>query len=855
MSRNQSIWCPSGGEWYGCSTGTFFAGCCAVNPCSVTCPQQHLYPVHFDAAIFGTFPDLSCGSSANFYTCSGEKTFFGCCKSNPCASDDCPHGGLAPAFMQRPEQIELFGDPAINNIGVAPITTSSVALAREPATTSIPVYDGFGSGPSTRIISPSVSITAMVSLCVFIAIWLGWRKLSSRDGHIYASVEPTQLSMDAIDPVQPDTSVSSINTSVAPEKDDLQRLSSASLLALLTSSLAVLAMCSFLLFLWFGDSRNKTWSHIMVQGWATRCVAVTALVLRTSVDIQATVACAILASLLLESKSGIHVFHTARISAMRTDSTSPWAFIRCVLEEFWRSTTQSRHNYHVYAMAICLLITTTVVQFSSTLLLSDLKQGPLIGAVTPAEVLPCLSYPVGGIERIARDSAWTTNPPNYATFGEYHELPEEPTDGVVDTGMLLRAFLPYAATELRQALATYTGNALTIDARVTCQAPLITEFDGQGLNGQVKGVVSPSKNATGLQSIQPTPFDCTVAGQDETTICQLGLSDNVFMGSFKSQFENSKAFGTAFLVIHGSRSNGEEEMWRTFSFPKTNKTVEPFISLTLCFAPWDAAILNVEIHSKVNRTEPMLRYWKGFKPSEVLAHLIPATKNPRRQIMELEKPHSFLGDLPPPYRRPVVQSDMGGSSAAVKGTNVPLPGNWSVFLTGRPVVTHLRNFESLPTQIISADPALAAIFTGAIEAGFSVEWALSSLITVLSMTNYYSQQAAFDRVDTVDVSFFENVLYPRSHVGLTIIMWTLFTHFALLALLVVLFITKTKLTIVGNVWFAFAQVAESQGVKDYIARASLTEDSTMLNEVHNSEKTNVRARLTRRGNDAEIVVE
>ena len=172
-------------------------------------------------------------------------------------------------------------------------------------------------------------------------------------------------------------------------------------------------------------------------------------------------------------------------------------------------------------MAACLLITTSVVQFSSTLLLSDLKLGPLRGVVISSEVRPGLSYPVGGIERIARDSAWTTNPPNYATFGEYHERPSEIIDGIADTGMLLRAFLPYAAAGSRQRLATYTGNTLTIDARVACQAPSITDLEGKGLNGQIKGIVSPTTNATTLQSIMPTPFDCTVAGKDQITICQL----------------------------------------------------------------------------------------------------------------------------------------------------------------------------------------------------------------------------------------------------------------------------------------------------------------------------------------------
>jgi hypothetical protein len=218
-------------------------------------------------------------------------------------------------------------------------------------------------------------------------------------------------------------------------------------------------MCAFLFFLWFGDSNKGVWRRILVQGWGTRSVAVTALVLRTAVDLQAAIACAILASILLESKPGVHLYQVAGISPMRTGATSPWTFLRCLFEDFWRSTAQSRRNYHVYAAAICLLITTSILQFSSTLLLSDLKLGPLIGTELISQVRPGLSYPVGGIERIARDSAWTTNPPNYVTFGEYHERLSEPSDGTADTGILLRAFLPYAAAESRQSLATYSGNA------------------------------------------------------------------------------------------------------------------------------------------------------------------------------------------------------------------------------------------------------------------------------------------------------------------------------------------------------------------------------------------------------------
>jgi hypothetical protein len=225
-----------------------------------------------------------------------------------------------------------------------------------------------------------------------------------------------------------------------------------------------------------------------------------ALVLRTCVDLQVAIACAILASLLLELKSGVHLYQVASMSPMRTGGTGLWTFARCLYNDFWRSTAQSRRNYHVYAIAACMLITTSLLQFSSTLPLSDLKLGPLIGTKLASQVRPGLSYPVGGVERIARDSAWTTNPPNYVTFGEYYEPPSDASNKAMDTGMLLLAFLSYAAADSRQSLGKYSGNALVLDARVSCQVPSIEDF--QGLNGQITGTVSSTKNASRLQALR-----------------------------------------------------------------------------------------------------------------------------------------------------------------------------------------------------------------------------------------------------------------------------------------------------------------------------------------------------------------
>lgn len=75
-------------------------------------------------------------------------SFFGCCKSIGCNGTTCPDEDFMPAFVNSPEMTDIFGYLSINNTGVAPVTTSSIALAGEPAMTSAPVYDGLGSGAS-----------------------------------------------------------------------------------------------------------------------------------------------------------------------------------------------------------------------------------------------------------------------------------------------------------------------------------------------------------------------------------------------------------------------------------------------------------------------------------------------------------------------------------------------------------------------------------------------------------------------------------------------------------------------------------------------------------------------------------
>ncbi|KAF1830159.1 hypothetical protein BDW02DRAFT_573300 [Decorospora gaudefroyi] len=103
--------CPTGGDWYACANGSNFVGCCTTDPCTNGCVQGNIRAGGYNISHHGEWPDASCGSASDFFTCNAGDSFWGCCKSNPCAATPpatCAQGDLVPAFMERPEQFNVY---------------------------------------------------------------------------------------------------------------------------------------------------------------------------------------------------------------------------------------------------------------------------------------------------------------------------------------------------------------------------------------------------------------------------------------------------------------------------------------------------------------------------------------------------------------------------------------------------------------------------------------------------------------------------------------------------------------------------------------------------------------------------
>lgn len=169
----------------------------------------------------------------------------------------------------------------------------------------------------------------------------------------------------------------------------------------------------------------------------------------------------------------------------------------------------------------------------------------------------------------------------------YRAEPPYEAPGISDTGVTLRAFLPFSTTHDRENLESYRGNATVLDARVTCQVP---EFDKASVNGEglFQGFVSATRytprlgNATRrvsqnyenytdptvrVQMNESMDFNCLAPVWNDTTnrdwkisLCQLWEDPQQMSGGLVSEFrdlsnwmKNSKdstVYGTAYLMLN-----------------------------------------------------------------------------------------------------------------------------------------------------------------------------------------------------------------------------------------------------------------------------------------------------------------
>jgi hypothetical protein len=133
------------------------------------------------------------------------------------------------------------------------------------------------------------------------------------------------------------------------------------------------------------------------------------------------------------------------------------------------------------SLAVVLATTTSLLQFTSTALLSDVKSS----AVQARQIEFNVSY---GTLKTSNSRVFPlregygtkylyTGPLVYPKFAEYTEPPHaEDQDGVSDTGLSMRAFLPLEPRKIRESIINYSGIATVLDTRIVCMRPTLSNI-------------------------------------------------------------------------------------------------------------------------------------------------------------------------------------------------------------------------------------------------------------------------------------------------------------------------------------------------------------------------------------------
>ncbi|KAI4187076.1 MAG: hypothetical protein L6R41_003060 [Letrouitia leprolyta] len=439
---------------------------------------------------------------------------------------------------------------------------------------------------------------------------------------------------------------------------------------LLVGTIVNLAGIAFLAFLWFTDYKNASWHNIILHDWLIKSVTIISEVLKASINLQAGICAGMLAAVALE-KGEVRFGNLPSITTARSGLGGGKIFSLT-----WTQLSTLRFG-KLWSLSIATLvllqsIVFVISQIITIILTSDIALQSVRGSSYPSNIAFGFEYKtpnntnIPSTSFINRQSTWSRKSDVYPAFAEYSEPPFE-QEGVQDTGLTLRAFLPYSAVQIRQNTYSYSGRTTVLDSRVTCQRPTLVNATVQTEEGIIyfRGRVRASMDTPRLGNVtlqyipgqnfqyvwnQSIPFSCAArvlngnmdsqknaANQWRSSLCQLpegGGDVSMISGGLISEFkpnltlpgfdesdrrfQYSSTYGTAYLLLNVTAGDSEE--WAAVTeagptrppyFSKTNEWMDLIyskghliLSSTLCYAAYDSADIPVNITSTANRTEP-----------------------------------------------------------------------------------------------------------------------------------------------------------------------------------------------------------------------------------------------------------
>ena len=627
---------------------------------------------------------------------------------------------------------------------------------------------------------------------------------------------------------------------------------------------ALLATASFLAFLWFGDPNNRVWNAIMFDGWLIRTVTILALVIRTIVASQLLICVSMLAGLVLE-RGQSPLPGSAAISMMRFQNSGPLG----LFYRLWPAV-RSSSGFALGATTVIIGLVAIALQFTSTALLSDVSPA----FVSTGTVESLIKYALNnngsragtmGFRRSEQSKNYLYSEPIFPLFAEYAEPPPTTAaDGVTDTGLSIRAFLPVASSADRGLLREYNGPSTLFDTRVVCMRPdpasthlrfrYIHDPAGVGdtfplLTGHVSSSLS-ARRFTGAAKID---FNCSYSSPPSfeeleewpVTLCAanaLSRGETRLVSDMRPfPLNSTQKFGSrvpteAFLVINATGSandwtsyqhdapGGETEEWMDLEHAQSENEwlhlkADAFdigFSVSLCFYSGDYTndIIHASTTAKTAIDEPSVS-WR-------VADAAYNTGYARRQLAGLEpiKDAQLVPEDRGIFRLSPLDTWLSYDEyglALLKSVNTSVnletninPTSSTCFTIALCSACDCAVCSLQRANITYLHAAQAAVVNQMLMTTRSAAKGTQALISMHIAQTYYDQLDFFDIAGSTKMSSMALISKPVGTRFFTMIVGLIAFHSIVVLTIVAVFVRTTKHTIIGNAWQIAAQFQGSE---------------------------------------------
>ncbi|KAI0110875.1 hypothetical protein GGR51DRAFT_510337 [Nemania sp. FL0031] len=664
-----------------------------------------------------------------------------------------------------------------------------------------------------------------------------------------------------------------------------ESLGRSGLLSIIGGSLWILGIFGFLTFLWFGygsrpEAADATglWRFIALRNYFPQAITLCALALRVAVSFQAAVCTSMIAAIVLE-KHGAQRTRVAWLSVMR--SINDGLFKLCGLLVKSNGMVVSLRHIEIW-FTFLMLIVTSVLQFSSTLLLSDIHDFTIVGDINSTQFGDLILFKKENFYEGGLGLYFVTQPPVYAVFGEvqasFSATPN--ANGVSDTGIIQRSLLPISESDARSSVRKVEATTAVITSQSGCIRPQINATYSadrdHGFEGEVYGYINGTvdyEQSFGRAGIRQSSL-CSDTGCGDTPFsCNLPITQGHSWQAVTCFFDGivdliplwdpedgvwSRNTTVVLVITTNMDSKGWSGIPNETTLPPGNPHDEwqsyeigtgQFINITLCssgfslhrfdtlmstLGPLLEPKTDFELASTIYNTEDVQNFMGVSNPQQ---------NHYDRHILDLK----IIGTPDGDNTHYISETKLNSTIETVTMT-----------LISSAMYFELSNgLERNNTMLLcylcggygyAVNSEIGLLFTDIITETGRAANALLSLTTTLFTSVYYAYLGSFKvardaRIVSTTTVPAPGPCFTNGCPGYVSVTTLLFVHLLCVAAITIVYVRQTRYSRHGNIWHAISQLAGA-GLTDMLQEAQDANDAKVESVVDKGNK-NYRVKLGR----------